>query len=475
MSDMPASPGRTRVLLLCQDLVGEQMAGSGIRAWSLARALSAECAVTLAAPMHRVPTHAKFRLAPVTLDRPTEIDGLLAEADVVISNGNMLHDYPQLADLPVPWAVDAYVPTPTEALAANQHRNAAERRAGHLADTDTVYRFLHRADFVVCASERQRDLYIGFLAAAGRLNPDVFDDDPTLRRLIDVVPYGLSSEPPLRHGAIARGGLPGIGADDRLILWGGGIWNWFDPLTLLQALVQVVREWPDVRLLFPGTRHPFVERIPDMEMRAEAVALSERLGLGDHVLFGEWTAYADRANYLLDAEVGVSLHPAGIEARYAFRTRLLDYIWAGLPMVVTEGDALAEIVAQHDLGIVVPPGDVSAVSEALRALLADPQARARRRDAFAAVAAGLTWDVVAAPLVAFCQAPHFAADRRAGSVPEPLVDSAGADLRRRLAEAEDRVAALDEQIAAYERGRFMRAMAVLKRWRGPLGLGGARQ
>ena len=46
-------PAMARVLIISTDIVGPAMAGPGIRAWELARALSAECTVTLAAPGSR--------------------------------------------------------------------------------------------------------------------------------------------------------------------------------------------------------------------------------------------------------------------------------------------------------------------------------------------------------------------------------------------------------------------------------------
>ena len=62
----------------------------------------------------------------------------------------------------------------------------------------------------------------------------VFDADPGLDSLIDIVPFGISDHPPERTGPGIRGVIPGIGADDAVILWGGGVYNWFDPLTLLR-------------------------------------------------------------------------------------------------------------------------------------------------------------------------------------------------------------------------------------------------
>ena len=468
MAETPFTERRRKVLYLCQDVVGPRMAGSGIRAWNLARVLAAHCEVTLAAPTSGDVDAPGFRVLPVTLDDPGEIDAALAEAEVVISNGNMLHDYPQLADLEVPWVVDAYVPTPSEALAANRHRDAGERLAGHRVDTRTVNRFLARADLVLCASERQRDLYLGILASLGRLNPYVYDADPTLRALIDVVPYGLPAEPPRHTHDVLRGVLPGVGPEDKVLLWGGGIWNWFDPLTLIEALEIVVRRRDDVRLCFPGTRHPYAARIPDMEMRARAAELADARGLaGRHVFFGQWAPYDERPNYLLEADIGVSLHPAGIEAHFAFRTRMLDYIWAGLPMVVTEGDVFAEWVREDGLGYVVAPGDVSGVAEAILSLLDEADARAARADAFSRRAAGLRWAQVAEPLVAFCRDPHPAPDRAAGYLPEPLDEAA--EIRRELDAARAREEALEMLVDGYRNGRLMRALEALQGLRRRIG------
>lgn len=434
----------TAVLILSMDSIGARMAGPGIRCWELARVLSTTCRVTLAAPTQGDLSPAGWRVVPLTLSAASEIDPLLADADVVVAPSFLLADYPQLAAVDTPWVADAYVPASSETLASNQLADLPTRLARHNADTALLNRVLASADFVLCASERQRDLYLGLMASLGRLNPYTYDDDPTLRRLIDVVPFGLPSEPPVRTRPVLKGVHPAVAPEDKVLLWGGGIWDWFDPLTLIEAVDRVVRQRDDVRLFFPGPRAPFRRRVPTMAMHQRAVDLSDRLGLTDrYVIFGEWLPVEERANYLLEADIGVSTHPAGIEARYAFRTRLLDYLWAGLPMVVSEGDALADLVRERDLGLVVPPGDACALADALLSLLLEDDPRGSRRAQFEAVAASLTWERCAAPLVAFCQQPRRAADRLAGyDVGAPL-----------------------EQLTAYYEGwRVMRAFKALKGW-----------
>jgi hypothetical protein len=195
------------------------------------------------------------------------------------------------------------------------------------------------------------------------------------------------------------------------VLWGGGIYNWFDPLTLIEAVDLLRRDVPEVRLFFLGLKHPN-PHVPEMRMAVAARALAERLGItGTHVFFNEdWVAYDDRQNFLLEADVGVSTHLDHVETAFSFRTRILDYLWCSLPIVTTRGDALAALVEAEGLGRTVPAGDVAALAEALRVLLTDPAEAARCRAAVAEVAPRYRWAVVLQPLVEFCRSPRRAPD-----------------------------------------------------------------
>ena len=85
-----------------------------------------------------------------------------------------------------------------------------------------------------------------------------------------------------------------------------------------------------------------------MQMAHDALELAGSLGvLGKHVFFNEnWVAHEDRANYFLDADVGVSTHLEHLETSFSFRTRLLDYIWAGLPIINSSGDAFESVITE---------------------------------------------------------------------------------------------------------------------------------
>ena len=226
-----------------------------------------------------------------------------------------------------------------------------------------------------------------------------------------MVPFGVGDVPPVATRHAIRGTVPGIEEGDHVILWGGGVYNWFDPLTLVRAVDRLRHRLPTVRLLFLGMRHPN-PGIPEMSMAVETQRLAEELGLvGTHVFFNrEWVDFDDRQNYLLDADLGVSTHLDHIETEFSFRTRILDYLWAGLPIVATDGDAFAEIIRREDLGLVVPPGDVEALDEALGRLLVDEALVAACKLNILRVIPDMRWEKTLDPLVAFCASPRRAAD-----------------------------------------------------------------
>jgi len=277
-----------------------------------------------------------------------------------------------------------------------------ERTSVHESHLGVLNAQIRAGDYFLCASEKQRDYWIGMLAANNRVNPHQYDADPTLRNLIDVVPFGLQSNPPVQTASALKGTYPGIGPDDRVILWGGGIWEWFDPLTLIRAVERIRRTRPEVKLFFLGIKHPN-PLVPDMAMTAQAMELARELDMeGTSIFFNEWAPYHERQNYLLDADVGVSLHFDHLETRYSFRTRVLDYIWAGLPVVCTRGDAIAELVQAHGLGCVVDYQDVDGLADALLHVLDHPGGKAAYAEQFRSLAPELTWEEAVVPLVRFC-------------------------------------------------------------------------
>ena len=171
-----------------------------------------------------------------------------------------------------------------------------------------------------------------------------------------------------------------------------------------------------VHLVFMAARH----RTPS-SAGGRAGSRAARGGARVH-FHEEWVPYERRADWLLDADVGVSAHRDDVETRFAFRTRVLDYLWAGLPVLCTAGDALADEVQRLDLGAALPPGDVDGWGAAIEALVRDPARQEACGGRAGDLARTLTWERVAGPLLAFCAAPRRAADLAAGRPLRPTHD-----------------------------------------------------
>jgi hypothetical protein len=177
----------------------------------------------------------------------------------------------------------------------------------------------------------------------------------------------------------------------------------------LQVADWYTARYPDLKLYFMGTRHPN-PIVPDMTIVDKAISLSQELGLYQKsVFFGSWVPYQERASYLVEADLAVLAHLGHIETHFSFRTRLLDCIWAGLPMVVTDGDAMADWVKEQHLGLVVPQGEPAAMAKAIESVLAD-DGRPAHAAAFEQVRERLRWRNVVIPLLRFCQSPQRAPD-----------------------------------------------------------------
>jgi glycosyltransferase involved in cell wall biosynthesis len=398
---------QNQVLIITHDVVDENMAGPAIRCWEFARVLSREAQVTLATPHPTSLSPETFRL--VQYDT-AQLEAWASDSDVIILSTYTLWRFPFLRTLGIPLVADLYDPFLLETLPLLASEPEAERIRRHADILDALTDLLTWGDFFLCASERQRDYWLGWLNALDRINPATYDDDPTLRRLIDVVAFGLPSEPPQHTRPVLKGVHPGIAETDRVVLWAGGIYDWFDPLTLIRAMKRVSAQRDDAKLFFLGIHHPNPD-VGSSQMAEQAVALSQELGLYDQIVFfNEWTPYDQRQNYLLEADVGASLHFAHLETHFSFRTRLLDHIWASLPTIVTRGDVLSNLVEEYHLGWVVDYENVGDVAAAILESTETPRSAFEER--FAAVTPQLGWDAVMEPLLTFCRDPQHAADRQ---------------------------------------------------------------
>jgi glycosyltransferase involved in cell wall biosynthesis len=387
-----------RVVVLTAAPAGERMLGSAIRAYELARVLQRHADVTLAAP-HADPPAPEGALE-VPLFEYDFVDArplgrLCAGADAIVAQPPWPHIGHELERSGARLVFDLCNPEPLEVLEFARKRGPAVRRAAVTLTVDRVADAIQRGHHLMCASEKQRDLWIGLMLADRLIAPRLYDRDSSLRSFLDVVPFGLPREPAEARADGPRERFPQIAPDDEIVLWNAGIWAWFDAPTAIRAVAALAARRPGLRLVFMAASTQGAA----LRATEQARRLAAELGvLDDTVLFNdEWVPYARRADWLLASDCVVSTHREHLETRYAYRTRLLDCLWARVPVVCTRGDELAELVERDGLGAAVPERDPDALAGALEEVL--DRGRDSYVDALAATAASFTWDRVTEPLV----------------------------------------------------------------------------
>ncbi|MEP6801239.1 MAG: hypothetical protein ABJC07_04840, partial [Acidobacteriota bacterium] len=331
-----------RVLVLAPEPIRPRMAGMGIRALELARALQAEFDVLLLVPNDAVEAAEVSGKVTVQNAPAGGLAGASRGAGAAVVSGHAANWwFHQAPDVPV--AVDLYDPFFVENL--HYAPVLGEQTARH--DHATLALALARGDFFLCASPEQRLFYAGALYAAGRVGARNFPGDPALRSLIAEVPFGTPAA--RASGDPARGrraaGLPPGGP----VLLFGGIYDWYDPEILLDAWPSILSAHPQAKLLF------FENPNPESTPQKVYARVRERARIvdpaGQSVFFGPWLPYEARADLYAAVDLAVSISSSGLETDLAFRTRLLDAAWGGVPSVSVHGGSIARELEEAGGGV----------------------------------------------------------------------------------------------------------------------------
>jgi glycosyltransferase involved in cell wall biosynthesis len=128
---------------------------------------------------------------------------------------------------------------------------------------------------------------------------------------------------------------------------------------LLRAFAQVERQHPTVKLILAGDG-------PD---RAALMHLAKSLGL-QRVMFLGWRT--DAGNIL--ADINLLVVPSRWEG---FGLVALEAMAMGKPVAASRVSALPEIVVPEETGLLLTPGSVEEVANAMMTILSDPKRAAR--------------------------------------------------------------------------------------------------
>jgi len=243
--------------------------------------------------------------------------------------------------------LDCYVPIHVE-MCARRSPERLEEAAAYEVERERWDAVLCKGSYFLCANSNQIHYYRGILHQLGRLNPINYDIDPLI-----LAPFGISRDLPIPAATPIQelGVQPGV----KKLLWFGGVYPWFNVKVLFDAVSRLNLTTPCV-LIVVGVRNPFNSHPLFVGLAAEIEAMAQSADYAGLVHLVDWVQYQDRANWYLDSDLTVMISQEGVENNYAWRTRLVDYIWANSPVATSGQDLLSQkmielgIAARLDMG-----------------------------------------------------------------------------------------------------------------------------
>lgn len=389
-----------KVALISQEKIGKNMAGSAIRYFELAKILSSHFKVTLFSTGQSdldgnslgfdMKSYVKSaRRSEKSIKNVSDYDYVIAQElspDLLI----------EIKQKKVRLISDLYDPLPIEIVEHTKNYGFSKRLTIRGFINNSFLMQIVASDHILCSSNRQKLLYEDMSKKSG-INIS--------NKTITLLPFGLSDIDPIyTDREMIYDIFPSISKNDKIILWGGGIWNWFDPLSVVKAIEQISHTRDDIKLVFMGAKNKHFDALQDKSLQI-VLEYCKKNQLENKFVFlnYNWVPYEQRVNFLLSSDICVSTHFDCKETYYSFRTRILDYLWAEKPIVCTEGDIFSELISKHKLGKIVRYSNVDDIKKAILELINDPDLYKKIEGNIENFKKTLTWEKVTEGLITLIQ------------------------------------------------------------------------
>ncbi len=133
--------------------------------------------------------------------------------------------------------------------------------------------------------------------------------------------------------------------------------------------------------------------------RSDLEALIAREGMGERVKIIPAVPYAELLSWTASADIGLVIFAPAYgptisrSIQMCLPNKLFEYLMAGLPVLASPLDAVADLIRTYDVGCIVPSLEPEMIGRAISAMLADRDALARMRgSALAATQHDLCWE-----------------------------------------------------------------------------------
>src|SRR6266508_7589 len=262
-------------------------------------------------------------------------------------------------------------------------------------------------DLFMTTTRRERFYLLGLLAASRRLTEGRWERDDSLVQVVRMTP---PPDPPqaATHRPERRG-------SERIFLLAGAFLPWYDYGLLARAinlLDQSTKALTRVVVMGGNPRMPWEEK-----------RVRDTLSQGIHdgcVEFSGIVPFSRRAEYYLGADVGLVISPNTVEDELSARTRIVDYLWARLPVSTPWRDEYSEELLAEGAGFAYGPRPEDLAKSISRVVEETVDVDKARLAAGQLLAEGYDPTVAARPFFEFLEEPRLTERRPHGS-PAPKI------------------------------------------------------
>lgn len=262
-------------------------------------------------------------------------------------------------------------------------------------------RLMQRCDVLSTCSQRQVYAVISELGMTGRLNRHTLGYS-----FVHPISPGVA-QPPF-EALVSKLQSKKIGQEQIRLLWIGGYNAWTDVDVLFKGLTLALQACPS--LVFVSTGGP-----------TEGVDMHSYQRLLNHILASPlrerfhmlgWVSPERLYEEMANADIGLVIDAMHYETLLGTRTRLVDMMSKGIPVVTTLGCELSYIIRDHHAGVTCLSGDAKELSEAILVLARDAHTRTIiSQNALDLMGTELSVSVTTNPLREWAKHPEIAPDR----------------------------------------------------------------
>jgi len=264
---------------------------------------------------------------------------------------------------------------------------------------------LKRGDRYSACGTPQAHALVGELGMAGRLNSRTFGYQFTYVILPGAPPTNQSYEPAANRGGVLR--AQGVPPDSFVVLWCGGYNTWTDVETLFAGLEWAMQKNAKIHYVSVGAN---TYEAPD-NVYLRFLRMIEQSPYRDHFHMLGWRPWTEVSDYYCESDAGLNIDALHYETIYGTRTRLVEMLAAGLPVITSLGCELSDLISNFGAGLTFESGDSQGMGRQILRLANDKELHSKMaKTAFSYASHDLSFANTTAPVRTWVREPQLAPD-----------------------------------------------------------------